>query len=91
MLGDKKGLTSEIRGITDMLGRFWKKVKIFLEKVGNFQSRVLLTLFYILLVIPMGLIMKLFSDPLRLRGQGDSAWIPKKYQENDSQNVGRQF
>ncbi len=74
-----------------MFSRLWNRVKIFLEIVGNFQARVLLTLFYILLVVPTGLIMQIFSDPLRLRGQGDSAWISKEPQEYDSRRVGRQF
>ena len=35
--------------------------------VGNIQARALLTLLYGVIVLPFGLIMRLFSDPLRIK------------------------
>ena len=68
-----------------------QKIKIFLEKAGNFQARLLFTFVYVIFVIPMGLLMKLFSDPLRLRHQAGSAWILKKLRETDPDGARRQF
>lgn len=35
--------------------------------MGTFQARVLLTFFYSVLVFPVGLAMRLFSDSLRIK------------------------
>ncbi len=35
--------------------------------IGNFQARVILTILYVVLILPVGLIVRLVSDPLRLR------------------------
>jgi len=46
--------------------------------MGGFQSRILLGLFYFLVVTPFGLGVKAFSDPLHLRRtEGPSNWIPR--------------
>jgi hypothetical protein len=42
--------------------------------VGDFQARVVLTLFYWLVAVPFALVVRLL-DPLRLRAGGDSAWV----------------
>jgi hypothetical protein len=42
----------------------WKKIA---HKIGNFQARVLLTVFYAVLVLPFGLATRVFSDPLRIK------------------------
>jgi len=42
----------------------WKKIA---HVIGNFQARVLLTVFYAILVLPFGLAARLFADPLRIK------------------------
>jgi hypothetical protein len=37
------------------------------QAIGTFQARVLLTLIYAILVVPFGVIIRLFSDPLHIR------------------------
>jgi hypothetical protein len=49
------------------LKRFWKAWTRLARKIGNFQARVLLTLLYAILVLPFGLIVRLFADPLRIK------------------------
>jgi hypothetical protein len=51
----------------DMLRRAWQGSKQIAHKIGNFQARVLLTVFYGVLVLPFGLAARLFSDPLRIK------------------------
>ncbi|HKN17303.1 MAG TPA: hypothetical protein VJX47_10190 [Candidatus Sulfotelmatobacter sp.] len=64
----------------------WKKIA---HKIGNFQARVLLTVFYAVLVLPFGLAARLFSDPLRIKKRptewldhpdepADMAWARKQ-------------
>ncbi len=50
-----------------MLSRFWKQWKLIAHKIGNFQSRILLNIFYFIILMPFGLGVKLFSDPLHLK------------------------
>lgn len=37
------------------------------SKIADFQSALLLSLLYILVVAPMGLFIRLFKDPLRIK------------------------
>jgi hypothetical protein len=58
----------------NLLKRAWAAWKAFGHKVGNFQARVLLTIFYGVLMLPFGLAARLFSDPLRIKKRPD-AWL----------------
>jgi hypothetical protein len=49
----------------------WKKIA---HKIGNFQARVLLTVFYAVLLLPFGLAARLFSDPLRIKKR-PTGWL----------------
>lgn len=49
---------------TQTLWHAWQRVA---KKIGDFQARLILTLFYFLIVLPTGLIARLFADPLALR------------------------
>jgi hypothetical protein len=46
------------------LWAIWKRIA---HKIGDFQARVLLTLIYAVLVLPFGLAVRMFSDPLNLK------------------------
>jgi len=56
------------------LKRAWQAWKRIAHKIGNFQARVLLTVFYAVLVLPFGIATRLFSDPLRIRRR-PTQWI----------------
>ena len=49
-----------------MLKRAWQAWKELAHKIGNFQARVLLTVFYAVLA-PFGFGTRFFSDPLRIK------------------------
>ena len=42
--------------------------------IGDFQSRVVLSLFYFVVVLPFGLVVRVFGDPLRIRENRRSSW-----------------
>ena len=46
-----------------------------LRTIGNVQAWIILTLFYVLILTPFGLIFRLVADPLRLRRRS-STWQP---------------
>ncbi|MGQ0551256.1 MAG: hypothetical protein ACT4PY_16475 [Armatimonadota bacterium] len=49
------------------LRRLWEGWKAFGHYLGDFQARLLLTVFYFTVFCPYGLITRVFGDPLRVR------------------------
>ena len=69
------------RGVwTDLMKRLWQWWKRFAQRVGEIQARLLLTLLYFVMVVPLALPLKLLGDPLALkRGRsGSSRWVPRE-------------
>lgn len=46
----------------------WKKIG---HAIGNFQARVLLTVLYSILILPFGLVVRLFSDSMHMKKRPD--------------------
>ena len=64
--------------------RLWKAWLKFGHWIGGIMSWVWMPLFYFVIVMPFALIIKLFSDPLRVRvGRQSSYWVPKKMPKID--------
>lgn len=60
------------------LKRFWEAWKRFGQAIGDFIGRLILSLLYFTVVLPFGVGVRLFSDPLRLkRGEGASHWLAR--------------
>ena len=55
-----------------MLKKIWEGWKKIAFRIGLVQSRVLLTILYFLVVAPFALVVKAFTDHLKLR-RGDPA------------------
>lgn len=49
------------------LKKAWAVWKRIAHKIGDFQARVLLTVIYAVVILPFGLAMSLFSDPLNIK------------------------
>jgi hypothetical protein len=56
----------------------WKRVGGF---IGDFIGRLILTLFYFTLVLPFGLIMRLFGDPLHLKKRKSPSWLRRESED----------
>ncbi len=70
----------------------WDAFKRFARKVGDFQARLLLSVFYLFVVGPHALLMKLFADPLRLRATQSRGWIERSRPEPKTlDEIRRQF
>jgi len=70
---------------------FWEKWKKFGRKVADFQAKVLLTIFYFIVLLPFGLVIRLFSDLLKIKPSskvGFDDWISKA---DSLEDVRRQF
>lgn len=70
----------------------WSRWKTLARKAGTFQSKTLLWLFYFLVIPPFAVVIKIFSDPLRLKNSPPVKWHPKEAeQENLLKESQRQF
>jgi Saxitoxin biosynthesis operon protein SxtJ len=65
----------------------------FAAALGHFNTRVILGLFFYVVLAPFGFILRLFKDPLNLRFDDDSAsnWVRRKPQPVDPASYERQF
>jgi hypothetical protein len=70
----------------------WERWKDFSRRMGGFQSRIILSLFYFFFVSPFALAVKTFSDPLRLKQRSiESYWLQKQEGQADIEEFRRQF
>ena len=61
----------------DWLLRTWNGWKWIARRVADFQGRVLLMALYLVLVAPVGLVLRLVTDPLRRRRPQKTNWTPR--------------
>ncbi len=66
------------------LRRFWEGWKRFGQVVGDFVAHIVLTLLYFTIFLPVGLLMRLFSDRLDVKDAGDkvSNWLDRSTQDS---------
>jgi len=75
--------------VWDGLKKFWAAWGRFWKMVGNFQARVILTILYVVVLLPFGLIVRLFSDPLRIK-KLPTQWLEHPDEVMDMQWAKRQ-
>jgi hypothetical protein len=63
--------------------RIWEWWKPVAHKIGNFQARVILTVFYFTMFVPFAILVKLFTDPLRIKPKTKKGWIERKDEQVD--------
>ena len=74
------------------LQRLWQRWLDFSNRMGNFQSRIVLSLFFFILVSPFALGVKILSDPLGIKYPTDeSHWGPMVRTENNLKRFRRQY
>ncbi len=59
-----------------MLKNAWQTWKRAARAIGNFQARVVLTIFYVVFVFPFGVVVRLFFDPLRIKSR-PTEWLER--------------
>jgi hypothetical protein len=61
--------------------------------IGEFNSRLILGVFYYLVMAPVGFVRRLFGDPLnrRLGDRATSAWVKREHRPVDRERYERQF
>jgi hypothetical protein len=75
-----------------MLRNLWERWKVVARKIGDVQSRLLLCVFYFVILAPFGIAVRMLSDRLQLRRQSRSQWLPKESNTTGLwENARRQF
>jgi len=74
-----------------MFRRVWERWKVIAHKIGTFQSRLLLNVFYFSVLLPFGVGIKLFSDRLHLKRLQGPYWIAKASGSANVEDAKRQF
>ena len=75
-----------IWGVLQGIGRILSPLA---KRLGNFQARVLLVIIYAILVLPFGLVVRLFADPLRIKKR-PAVWLDYPEEPMDMQWAKRQ-
>ena len=66
----------------------WKKVA---HVIGVFNTRVIMSVLYFIIILPFGLVFRMVSDPLQLQEPPDSNWVALPPQEHDMNAAHNQF
>jgi hypothetical protein len=70
------------KNVRRVFRRFWEGWVRIARIVGNFQARVLLTLFYALILLPFAVCVRLFADNLRIKHR-PTAWLARSEETRD--------
>jgi hypothetical protein len=72
--------------------RLWEGWKRVAKKIGDFQARLLLTIFYILVIGPFALVVRWRGDPLGLKHRQPQGWLTCTARKGDPlTRAGEQF
>jgi len=72
--------------------KLWQIWNNFSKRMGSFQSRIILSLFFFIFVSPFAIAVKIFSDPLNIRHKTTkSHWLTRKEIKTDLEQSRRQF
>lgn len=76
----------------EQLGRAWRSWVEIGGYFGDFQSRLILTIFYATVFLPFAVITRVLADPLHARQAPESSgWITRQEHDVDLQASRRQF
>lgn len=78
---------------TGFFGRIWHRWRGFSKRMGSFQSRTLLSLFFFVIVSPAAVLIKILGDPLRIKNTKprESYWSAKTENPAELEDFRRQF
>lgn len=70
---------------------FWHGWKAFGQFMGDWLARVVLTIFYFTILVPFGLGVRLFSDPLQIKTAPAALWRPRDTGDQTLEDTLRQY
>jgi hypothetical protein len=73
-LGQRHGVVGSAR-------KLWERWKQIARKIGDFQARALMTLFYFLILGPVAMVTCWRSDPLAIKPRTPRGWSDRQERE----------
>jgi uncharacterized membrane protein YbhN (UPF0104 family) len=83
--------TSNNSGSMRFVWATWERWKKIAHAVGVVQTRILMVVFYFIVVLPLGLIMRITGDPLHLKEPKGGNWTLVHHEEQTLNTAHRQF
>ncbi len=76
-----------------LIKRIWHRWTGFSKRMGSFQSRVMLSFFFFIIVSPAALMIKVLADPLRIKKKQEleTFWVAKTPSSAGLEDYRRQF
>jgi hypothetical protein len=91
-LNTEKADTAHGERIGGWARRLWAHWKQVARKIGDFQARALMTLFYFLILAPIALVLRWRSDPLAIKPTTPRGWRERDGREGTPmEHARRQF
>jgi hypothetical protein len=84
-------LDQPAEGARSLPRRVLERWKSAAHAIGVVQTRMLMVIMYVFMVLPTGLLMRAFTDPLHLKHPGKGNWMPAKHEKPTLENARRQF
>ncbi len=84
-------LPRKCRGAGATRPTLWDRLKKILLRIGAFQSMVFLSVLYLVLWLPAGLIARLFVDWLCVKAPKDTNWLPRPERVNRPETLREPF
>jgi hypothetical protein len=66
------------RGIAGSARKLWEWWKPVARKIGDFQARAIMTLFYFLILGPVAMVIRWRSDPLAIKAGTPRGWVVRE-------------
>jgi hypothetical protein len=76
--------------LKEKLQHFWRTWQKVAKRIGDFQAWLILSLCYVVMVLPIGLFAGFFSDPLRIK-RASPFWLNKTSSPARIDEARRQF
>lgn len=71
--------------------RVWNQWRLAAHSIGVVQTRFIMLLIYLFVVVPTGVLMRMSSDPLHLKPPEVTNCQPARQEERNLENARRQF
>ena len=73
------------------LRTFFAPILRVLRKIGDVQARIILAIFYFVVLAPFALFVRWTRDPLALKPATRKGWLPRKAEEDVAARAKEQF
>ena len=67
----------------DLINRIWESWKKYGQIIGDFIGRLILMIFYFTILLPFGIAVRLFADPLNIKNPLADKWAARGSKDQD--------